>query len=96
MGSALSAAGANLLIYFAGGATAVLHGWRGTTIDVDIAIEGDVDGVLRAIPGLKEELQVNFPAIDPKTFRRAVEEGLGGRSGNRTGTPAGDPPGHGG
>jgi hypothetical protein len=41
-------------IYFTGGATAVLMGWRASTIDVDITIVPDADPVLRAIPRLKE------------------------------------------
>ena len=40
-------------IYLTGGATAVLVGWRASTIDVDIKIVPDADPVLRAIPRLK-------------------------------------------
>ncbi|HEY6325630.1 MAG TPA: hypothetical protein VIW73_03815 [Candidatus Cybelea sp.] len=40
-------------LYFAGGATAVLHGWRSTTIDVDIKIAPDRDDLMRAIPRLR-------------------------------------------
>jgi hypothetical protein len=34
-------------VYLVGGATAVLEGWRPTTIDVDLRIEPEVDDVIR-------------------------------------------------
>ena len=38
-----------LQVYFVGGATAVLEGWRHSTIDVDLRLNGDdADAVLRA------------------------------------------------
>ncbi|MBI3318349.1 MAG: hypothetical protein HYZ90_04265, partial [Candidatus Omnitrophica bacterium] len=46
-------------LYFTGGATAVLVGWRPTTIDVDIRIVPEVEKLLRAIPQIKEQLQIN-------------------------------------
>lgn len=100
-------------VYLTGGATAVLEGWRDTTIDMDIKLIPDRDELLREIPRLKEELNLNvelaapsdfiplpemidsglvdpaearaqfeviepqlyrFPAIDPVSFRKAVEE----------------------
>jgi hypothetical protein len=64
-------------VYLTGGATAVLHGWRSSTIDVDLELVPDRDELLRELPGLKEELRVNLeladPAVDPPSFRRAVE-----------------------
>lgn len=44
-------------VYLTGGATAVLYGWRDTTIDVDIKLIPDRDEVLREIPRLKETLK---------------------------------------
>jgi hypothetical protein len=41
-------------VFLSGGATAVLVGWRDTTVDVDIKLVPDQDSVLRAIPALKE------------------------------------------
>jgi hypothetical protein len=41
-------------VLFTGGATAVLLGWRASTIDVDIKLVPDQDALLRAIPKLKE------------------------------------------
>ncbi len=55
-------------LYFAGGATAVLYGWRSTTIDVDIKIVPDRDDVVRAIPKLKEDLRINVELAVPSDF----------------------------
>ncbi len=46
-------------VYFTGGATAVLMGWRPTTIDLDLRLVPDSDELLRAVPRLKEELSLN-------------------------------------
>ena len=55
-------------LYFTGGATAVLLGWRATTIDVDIHILPESDRLLRAIPRLKERLQLNIELACPADF----------------------------
>lgn len=55
-------------LYFTGGATAVLMGWRQTTIDVDIRIFPESDQLLRAIPPLKDELQMNIELACPADF----------------------------
>lgn len=55
-------------VYLAGGATAVLHGWRNTTIDVDIKLVPDSDEILREIPRLKEELDLNVELASPSDF----------------------------
>lgn len=55
-------------VYFAGGATAVLLGWRTSTIDVDLKIVPDCDAVLRAIPALKESLDLNIELATPDDF----------------------------
>jgi hypothetical protein len=54
--------------YLTGGATAVLIGWRETTLDVDIELDPEQDEVLRAIPGLKDELRVNIELASPRQF----------------------------
>lgn len=54
--------------YFTGGATAVLHGWREATIDVDIRLVPESDTLLRAIPQIKEELKVNVELASPADF----------------------------
>jgi hypothetical protein len=55
-------------VYLTGGATAVLHGWRETTIDVDIKLIPDRDEILREIPRLKEELNLNVELAAPSDF----------------------------
>ena len=61
-------ADADARIYMTGGATAVLHGWRSSTIDIDIKIVPDADAVFRAIPVLKERLQINVELAAPDDF----------------------------
>lgn len=55
-------------LYFTGGATAVLLGWRDTTIDVDIRFFPESDALFRAIPSLKEKLQINVELASPADF----------------------------
>ncbi|RPJ86061.1 MAG: hypothetical protein EHM18_08160 [Acidobacteria bacterium] len=55
-------------VYFTGGATAVLLGWRATTIDVDIWLIPDSDALLRALPRLKERLEINIELACPSNF----------------------------
>jgi hypothetical protein len=55
-------------VYFTGGATAVLHGWRATTIDIDIKLMPDRDEILREIPRLKEALNLNVELAAPSDF----------------------------
>lgn len=61
-------AGAETHVYFTGGATAVLFGWRASTIDVDLKIVPEHDRLLRAIPALKETLQINVELAAPIDF----------------------------
>ncbi|HUO85573.1 MAG TPA: DUF6036 family nucleotidyltransferase [Thermoanaerobaculia bacterium] len=56
------------LIYLVGGSTAVLHGWRDSTIEIDLFIDGEPDEVLRRIPELKEELLINVELAAPHDF----------------------------
>lgn len=58
----------DLRIYLTGGATAVLYGWRKSTVDVDLKMEPDRDEVFQAIPRLKEELEVNVELASPEQF----------------------------
>ena len=55
-------------VYVTGGGTAVLLGWRESTLDADIQIVPDHDSVLRAIPQLKESLQINVELAAPSDF----------------------------
>jgi hypothetical protein len=51
--------GARGRIYFTGGASAVLDGWRETTVDIDVEIEGDAERLLRSLVAIKDELHVS-------------------------------------
>src|ERR1700722_3827775 len=55
-------------LYFTGGATAVLMGWRTSTIDLDIRIVPESDSLFRAIPRLKESLELNVELACPSDF----------------------------
>lgn len=55
-------------VYLVGGATAVLRGWRSTTIDVDLQLVPESEGILRAIPELKRSLQINVELAAPHHF----------------------------
>ena len=59
---------AEVRIYLTGGATAVLRGWRPTTLDIDLKIVPDSDPVLRALPDLKEKLRLNVELASPDDF----------------------------
>ncbi len=66
-------------VYFTGGATAVLYGWRGTTADIDLKLDPEPDGAFAAIPKLKDALDVNVELASPDQFIPAVP-GWQGRS----------------
>ena len=55
-------------VYLTGGATAVLHGWRASTIDIDVKFVPERDELFRAIPDLKERLRVNVELASPADF----------------------------
>jgi hypothetical protein len=55
-------------LYLTGGSTAVLEGWRDTTIDIDLRFEPEADELLRALPALKEQLGVNIKLASPPDF----------------------------
>ncbi len=55
-------------VYFTGGVTAVLTGWRNSTIDIDLKLEPDSDRLLRAIAVLKERLEMNVELAAPDQF----------------------------
>lgn len=54
--------------YLTGGASAVLQGWRLSTIDVDVVFAPETDALLRALPSLKEEPEVNVELASPAHF----------------------------
>jgi hypothetical protein len=65
--------------YLTGGATAVLLGWRESTIDVDVRLVPDTEALLRSIPRLKDDLQINIELASPADFI-PVPAGWEGRS----------------
>jgi len=59
-------------VYLTGGATALLVGWRGSTVDIDLKLDPEPRGVFEAIAELKESLDVNVELASPDQFIPAV------------------------
>lgn len=59
-------------LYFTGGATAVLLGWRASTVDVDIKMDPESDRLFRAIPQIKDRLEINVELAAPDQFIPAL------------------------
>lgn len=59
-------------IYLTGGATAVLYGWRATTIDIDLKPDPEPAGLFEALALLKDELEVNVELASPDDFIPAI------------------------
>ena len=55
-------------IYFAGGASSVLQGWREATIDVDLKLDPEPPGIFEALPRIKDELDLNVELASPDDF----------------------------
>jgi hypothetical protein len=55
-------------VYLTGGATALLEGWRASTIDVDLKLDPEPAGIFEAIAALKDELGVNVELASPDQF----------------------------
>ncbi|MBK9215432.1 MAG: hypothetical protein IPM59_07495 [Chloracidobacterium sp.] len=60
-------------VYFTGGVTAVLHGWRESTIDIDLRFVPEADELFRAVSEQKERLQVNVELAAPPDFIPEVD-----------------------
>ena len=54
--------------YLTGGASALLVGWRETTLDVDVKFDPEPAGAFDAIPELKKSLQINIELASPDDF----------------------------
>lgn len=74
-------------VYLTGGATAVLLGWRESTIDADILIVPERDSLYRALPERLRELYDaiepqfhRYPAVDPPSFRKRLNAALDRRT----------------
>lgn len=55
-------------IYLTGGATALLHGWRPMTVDVDIKADPEPSGFFESIALIKNELSLNVELASPSDF----------------------------
>lgn len=55
-------------VYLTGGGTAVLFGWRSSTVDVDLKLDPEPPGIFDAIRRLKDELDVNIELAAPDQF----------------------------
>jgi hypothetical protein len=55
-------------IYFTGGASALLIGWRNSTVDVDIRLDPEPLGIFQAIAKLKQDLNINIELASPQDF----------------------------
>ena len=65
MGRAVTSPGR---IYLTGGATALLHGWRPMTVDVDLKADSEPAGLFEAMALLKDTLAVNIKLASPADF----------------------------
>ena len=60
--------------FITGGGSAILFGWRETTIDVDLKFDPEPAGVFDAIPALKRELSINVELASPTDFIPALAD----------------------
>ena len=65
LGSEVRGGGA---VYFTGGVSAVLHGWREMTVDIDLEPDPEPVGFFEAIRALKEQLEINVELACPSAF----------------------------
>ena len=55
-------------VYLTGGGSALLQGWRQSTVDIDIRLDPEPLGAFEAIRDLKERLRVNVELASPQDF----------------------------
>ena len=55
-------------VYLVGGASAVIYGWRESTIDVDLKLEPEPAGIFEAIARAKELFDMNIELAAPDDF----------------------------
>src|SRR5205807_5322617 len=55
-------------VYFTGGATALLLGFRDQTIDIDLKLDPEPEGAFEAIAQLKNRLNLNVELASPEDF----------------------------
>jgi len=61
-------------IYLTGGATALIFGWRESTVDADLKLDPEPAGIFEAIAQIKEELEMNVELASPDQFIPPVPE----------------------
>jgi hypothetical protein len=54
--------------FITGGSSAILLGWRESTIEVDLKFDPEPAGVFDAMPALKKELCINIELSSPEDF----------------------------
>lgn len=59
-------------VYLVGGSSAVLMGWRATTIDIDVKLDPEPEGAFEAIAEAKEVLNLNVETASPDDFMPAL------------------------
>ena len=67
-------------VYFTGGATALLLGFRDQTIDIDLKLDPEPAGAFEAIAELKNRLDLNIELASPDDF---IPAGPAWREGSR-------------
>ena len=55
-------------VYLTGGASAVLMGWRDSTLDVDLKLDPEPAGVFDALRQAKEDIGINIELASPDDF----------------------------
>ena len=55
-------------IYFTGGTTALLFGWRESTVDVDLKFDPERDELFRLVSKIKDVLDINIELASPPDF----------------------------
>lgn len=55
-------------VYLVGGASAVVIGWRATTLDVDLKLDPEPPGAFEAIARAKDALDINVELAAPDEF----------------------------
>lgn len=59
-------------VFFTGGVSAVLLGWREMTLDVDLKADPEPLGFFESLPRLKESLEINIELASPDQFVPAL------------------------
>ena len=61
-------------VYLVGGASAVIKGWRESTVDVDLKLDPEPPGVFEAIARAKDAMDINVELAAPDEFIPALPD----------------------